>query len=289
MRPVTAGTLMLIGGGEDRTHEYTVLLRFLQLAGGADARIVIIGTASTVPEELGAEYVEAFRSLGCGDVDVLPLGSRDEAASDGILATLRAATGVYFMGGDQARIAAILGGSPVDDLLHELHAQGLVIAGTSAGAAMMSATMILGGRERVPTPDVPLGRGLGFVSGLVVDMHFAERGRLSRLLSVVALCPELLGIGIDEDTAVVVTGHQFEVVGSGTVSVVDGGTVTYLRTPPDGSHAPIALTGATLHVLPAGYAFELSTRTPVVIEAPAGAVAYLDELERPREMSSAQG
>jgi cyanophycinase len=149
--------------------------------------------------------------------------------------------------------------------------------------------MIVGGRELVPTPDVQIGEGLGFVSGMVVDMHFAERGRLSRLLSVVALSPQDLGLGIDEDTAVVVRGNTFEVIGSGTVSVVDGGTVTYLRTPPEGAHAPIALTGATLHVLPSGYAFELATRTPVVIDAPAGAVAYLDELQQIREEVSAQG
>ena len=150
----------------------------------------------------------------------LPLGSREEANDPGTLSALEKATGVYFMGGDQSRIATIIGGTETDTLLHERHADGLVIAGTSAGAAMMSTTMIRGRREQVSTPEIRTGPGLGFVSGLVVDMHFGQRGRLGRLLSVIAMFPHELGLGIDEDTAVVVCGNRFEVIGSGTVTVL---------------------------------------------------------------------
>jgi cyanophycinase len=129
--------------------------------------------------------------------------------------------------------------------------------------------MVLGGGELVPSTSVRTGPGLGFVPRLVVDMHFAERGRIARLLAVVAMFPHELGLGIDEDTAVVVTEHRFEVIGSGTVTVVDAGHATSVRIPSQG-HGPIALTGAQVHVLPSGYAFELTTRTPVITGAPVG-------------------
>jgi cyanophycinase len=137
---------------------------------------------------------------------------------------------------------------------------------------MMSTTMILGGGEQAPSTSVRTGPGLGFVSGLVVDMHFAERGRIARLLSLVAMFPHELGLGIDEDTAVVVRGSRFEVIGAGTVTVVDAGRATSVRVPASGA-GPIALTGATVHVLPSGYAFELATREPVITRAPEGTLA----------------
>jgi cyanophycinase len=260
------GTLVIVGGGEDRTGERTVLRRVADLAGGDDARVVVLGTATTVPDDAGAAYEKAFGDL-VAEVTFLPAATREEANDPRTVAAIERATGVFFTGGDQDRIAAVFGGSDSDVALHNAWERGVVVAGTSAGAAMMSSTMILGGGEQVPTTSVRTGPGLGFVSGLVVDMHFAERGRVARLLAVVAMFPHELGLGIDEDTAVVVEDSRFEVIGAGTVTVVDAGHATSVRIPAEGE-GPIALTGARIHVLPSGYAFELSTREPVITGAP---------------------
>lgn len=263
-----AGTLVIVGGGEDRTGERAVLSRVAELAGGADARLVVLGTATTVPDDVAATYDKAFGDL-VGEVRFLAVASREEANDPATVEAIDGATGVFFTGGDQSRIAAVFGGSAADTALHAAWERGIVVAGTSAGAAMMSTTMILGGGEQVPSTSVRTGPGLGFVAGLVVDMHFAERGRIARLLSLVAMFPHELGLGIDEDTAVVVQGSRFEVIGAGTVTVVDAGRATSVRVPASGP-GPIALTGATVHVLPSGYAFELATREPVITDAPEG-------------------
>ena len=262
-----AGTLVIVGGGEDRTGECRVLSRIVELAGGGEARIVVLGTATTIPGEVGATYEKAFDSLGARTTTFLPCATRAEANDPATVAAIEQATAVFFTGGDQTRIAAVFGGSDADTALRAAWQRGTVVAGTSAGAAMMSTTMILGGGETVPTNNVLTGPGLGFVQGLVVDMHFAERGRLARLLALVAMFPHELGLGIDEDTAVVVCDGRFEVIGTGAVTVVDAGRATSVRLPAGGP-GPIALTGAQIHVLPAGYAFVLGTRTPVITEAP---------------------
>jgi cyanophycinase len=165
---------------------------------------------------------------------------------------------VFFTGGDQERITTVIGGTRTDSLLHEL--TGTVIAGTSAGAAAMSGTMIVeGDAPGITRASVRTGPGLEFLPGVLIDQHFAERGRVNRLLSAVALYPHELGLGIDEDTAILADTEHFEVIGSGSVTVVDAGCATDIRVPPDG---PIALAGARIHVLPAGHRFDLTGRRP---------------------------
>jgi cyanophycinase len=163
----------------------------------------------------------------------------------------------------------VIGGTRADSLLQALVREGrIVLAGTSAGAAMMSGTMIVGGDgPGVTMASVRTGPGLEFLPGVLIDMHFAERGRLNRLLSAVALYPHELGLGIDEDTAILADGDVFEVLGSGSVTVVDAGTATDIRVPADG---PIALAGARIHVLPAGCRFDLSGRRPSIVDGSAG-------------------
>jgi cyanophycinase len=268
--PLHRGPLLIIGGAEDREGPKVILQRFVDLAGGREARIVIVGTATTVPGEVGPQYLDAFDDLGVESAQFLSLSGRREANSAEAVEEIRAATGVFFTGGDQSRIATILGGSKVAAALHERHRAGeLVIGGTSAGAAMMSGTMILGGGDLVPSMTaVRTGPGLGFVDGIVIDMHFAERGRLSRLLAAIALRPHDLGIGIDEDTALQVDGSVLTVLGQGGVTVVDAGQGASLMAPAEAEDGPIALTGVLLHVLPSGYTFDLSTRQPQIVEAP---------------------
>ncbi len=258
----TAGTLVVIGGSEDREGDRVILRRFVDLAGGAAARVVVVGTATTVPDEVETEYRKAFAGL-VEDIEFLPMGSRGEANDPAALKALSEATGIFFTGGDQMRIAQILGGSRADMCFHDAFLRGAVVGGTSAGAAMMSTTMIVGGSDTVPTTDaVRLGPGLGLVSGLLIDMHFAERGRLARLLAAVAQFPHELGVGIDEDTALVVTGNHCEVIGSGAATIVDTGAATAEPT----KAGSIGLVDVALHVLPAGFAFDLSTRRPHILE-----------------------
>ena len=244
--------LLIIGGAAGPA----LLGRFVELAGGAAARIVVIATASSEPDSAEAVHREAFASLGAGDVRVLRLSARTEANDPRVEPLLRGATGIFFTGGDQERITTVIGGTATDSLLQALVTTGaVVLAGTSAGAAMMSGTMIVEGVGYA----VRTGPGLEFLPGVLIDQHFAERGRLNRLLSAVARYPHELGVGIDEDTAILTDGDWFEVLGTGAVTVVDAGVATDIQAPARG---PITLTDARIHVLPAGRTFHLAGRRP---------------------------
>lgn len=265
------GQLVIIGGAERHGHGGSAILgRFVELAGGAEANVLIIATASSEPDVLEARYTETFMGFGAKSVRPLRILDREQANSDEAVELIEEATGVFFTGGDQLRITTTIGGTRVDSVLHTLaDSRGMVLAGTSAGAAMMSSTMIVGGDEAGVTPaSVRTGPGLEFLSGVLIDMHFAERGRLNRLLSAVALYPHELGVGIDEDTAIVVDGDHFEVIGSGAVTMIDAGRADLIQVPVDGA-GPIALTNARIHVLPAGFTFELTGRCPSIVDDPA--------------------
>lgn len=272
-RPETTGPLLVIGGAEQTDPASEVILaRFVDMAGGAAGHIVVIATASTDPQCREAEYRSVFTRLGAGRVTPLRLTDREHASSPEAAAAIMTATGVFFTGGDQVRITTILGGSKVDSVLHGRVNDGMVLAGTSAGAAMMSGTMIIGGTDAsVSTTAVRTAPGLEFLPGVLIDMHFASRGRLNRLLSAVALYPHELGLGIDEDTAILVTGETFEVLGSGSVTVIDAGPAARIGTP-TGGDGPIAVHGMQLHVLPSGQQFHLTGRRPLPFGAhPEGA------------------
>jgi cyanophycinase len=257
--------LFIIGGGEDRCCGAGVLERFVELAGGDRARITLVTTATGIPDEVHAEYEQVFRKLGVDNTRELRLRGRADADSDLTEAVLREASGVFFSGGDQSRIRALVG-SRTNEVLSERLADGLVVAGTSAGATALGRTMILGGEgAEVAAATVRTAPGLGLLAGVLIDMHFAERGRLPRLLSAVALAPDHIGVGIDENTAILVEGGQFEVLGSGVATVVDpeGSTVVH----PAGDYDPITLFGVRLHLMPAGCVFDLASRSPSISPA----------------------
>ncbi|MEV0408028.1 cyanophycinase [Actinoallomurus sp. NPDC050550] len=255
------GRLLVIGGAENRTCGTGPLEEFVALSGARDSHIVIVTTATEMPEEVAAEYTRVFRRLGVSSVTELRLPHRATADSQAALDVLRKATGVLFSGGDQSRIRGLVG-SKVNALLRRrLGGDGLVIAGTSAGATAMGRWMILGGDgHEVSASAVRLGPGLGLLDDVLIDMHFAERGRLPRLLSGIALDTRRLGVGIDEDTAIVVRKGRFEVIGSGVVTVVDAdqATVGYADCDDD----PIVLFHVRLHLLPAGCWFDMEQRKP---------------------------
>jgi cyanophycinase len=254
--------LFIVGGGEDRCCGAGVLERFVDLAGGPRARITLVTTATGNPDEVHAEYAQVFRKLGVEHTRELRLLGRADADSGQAENALRQATGVFFSGGDQSRIRALVG-SRTNDILAELLADGLVVAGTSAGATALGRTMILGGKgPDVSAAAVRTAPGLGLLPGVLIDMHFAERGRLPRLLSAVALAPDDIGVGIDENTAILITGDRFEVLGSGVVTVVDLDRSTVVH--PAGDYDPITLFDVRLHLMPAGCLFHLGSRVPII-------------------------
>jgi cyanophycinase len=257
---VPAGRLLIIGGGEDRCCGTGVLERFVELSGGGQARITLVTTATGMPDEVHAEYEQVFRKLGVEQTRELRLRGRADADSDAAATALRESTGVFFSGGDQSRILALVG-SRANDILRDQLGRGLVVAGTSAGATAMGRTMILGGEgPEVSAATVRTGPGLGLAPRLLIDMHFAERGRLPRLLSAVALDPDHLGVGIDENTAILVDGDTFEVLGTGVATVADGERSTVVHAA--GDCDPITLFDVRLHLMPAGCVFDIAARAP---------------------------
>jgi cyanophycinase len=258
---VPAGRLLIIGGGEDRCCGAGALERFVELCGGEQARITLVTTATGIPDEVHAEYEGVFRKLGVEQTRELRLRGRADADSDAAATALRDSTGVFFSGGDQSRILALVG-SRANDILREQLARGVVIAGTSAGATAMGRTMILGGEgPEVSAATVRTGPGLGLAK-MLIDMHFAERGRLPRLLSAVALDPDHLGVGIDENTAILVDGDTFEVLGTGVATVADGERSTVVHAA--GDCDPITLFDVRLHLMPAGCVFDIAQRAPSI-------------------------
>jgi cyanophycinase len=238
------GRLMAIGGAEDREGDSELLRVFAGLAGGPRARIALITTASGVPEDSFAAYSAAFRRLGVHDVRELRMAGPEQADGEQTLTGLARATGVFLTGGDQARLRFLVG-SRANRLMRERLADGtLAVAGTSAGATALGSVMILSGDGR-PGSLPRTGPGLGLLPGAIIDMHFAQRHRLPRLVAAVGRYPAHLGIGVDEDTAIVTRTDGFGVLGRGAVATVD------LRAP-----------GARLHRLRAGDAFGLERRAP---------------------------
>lgn len=260
------GTLVIIGGAEDRDGECVVLREFLRCSGGMKARIAVMTAATGLPKEVGDEYIQIFKRLGAESVDLVHTPDRRDSECETAIKNIQQATGIFFTGGDQSRIVDFIKGSPLCDAIRQQHEAGAVIGGTSAGAAMMPDQMIVGGAS-VSNPSidaVSMGPGMGFLPGIVVDQHFAQRGRLGRLLAALVLQPAVLGLGIDEDTAIIVNGDQFEVVGRGGITVVDESDATHNNLEGLLKDEAIAVCGVKLHILPHGYRFNLATRQPLL-------------------------
>lgn len=260
------GQLVIIGGAEDKRGDCKVLREFVRRAGGRQAKIVVMTVATDLPGEVGVDYIEVFERLGAEQVQVVDTANREDASKPEAIAAISQATGVYFTGGDQARITSRLKGTELDAAIHRRYQAGIVIGGTSAGAAMMPDIMIVEGEsETNPRVEVvEMGEGMGFLPGVVVDQHFAQRGRLGRLISALAQQPAVLGFGIDENTAMVVSNSQFEVVGEGAITVIDVEDISHSNLDDLLKDEALAICGAKLHILPHGYRFDFKTRKPIL-------------------------
>ncbi len=262
----TSGQLVIIGGAEDKEGDCTILREFVRRAGGVSARIVVMTVATELPREVGENYIRVFERLGVEDVRIVDTVEREDANSASYLEAIEKATGVFFTGGNQARITSILKDTEIDRLLHKRLSEGAVIGGTSAGAAMMPDVMIVeGDSETNPRLEiVEMEPGMAFLPGVVIDQHFLQRGRIGRLLSAVSQQPVVLGFGIDENTAIVVNNNQFEVIGEGVVTVVDVSEITHTNLGQILKDEDLAICGAKLHILPHGYRFDLKKRAPIL-------------------------
>ena len=267
---VPKGKLIAVGGNEDKGEENPIeffesgiLKRVLHESKGIDSRIEVITTASGVPKETGDNYLKAFEKLGAKNIGVMHIKQREQASDPGCLKRLQEADGVLFSGGDQLQIAMIIGGTDFHTVLKERYLkEGFVISGTSAGAMAMSTNMIFGGSSvhALIKDEVKFNPGLGLIN-TIIDTHFMHRGRFGRLAQAVTRNPGCLGIGIGEDTGVVITkGNMIETIGSGFVIIVDGHDIHYSNALVAGEGSPLSIEGLKVHVLAKGNCFNLHQR-----------------------------
>jgi len=257
------GYIIPVGGAEEKIRDPAILARFVDLAGGRHARIAIIPTASTL-EDTGERYEAIFNDLGVDRARTFRFDTRADCEREDYLHKLERATGVFLTGGNQLRLSTTLGGTPVAKVLRARNAEGVPVAGTSAGAAFLSEHMIAFGKEG-PSPSadkVTLAPGLGLTNRVIVDQHFRQRGRLGRLLAALAYNPFAVGLGLDEDTAAFIgPDDRVEVHGSDAITVVDPSDVEYTSMDSAHEHDPVCIIGVRLHILTEGASFHLTTRT----------------------------
>jgi cyanophycinase len=275
------GLLIAIGGAEDKTRERVILRYFLEAAGGSDASIVVLATASEMPET-GDRYADLFLALRAENVEVLKIETREEAIEAGPEAhdLLEYATGLFITGGSQLKLSSALGGTEIAETVRRRHAAGMVVAGTSAGAALLSEHMIALG-ESGSTPrrrQVHLAKGLGLAPDLVIDQHFRRRDRLGRLLTALSYNPAPLGVGIDEDTAAIISGDgELAVLGAGAVMVVVASGMRLTDSHAIHRGQPIAMMGLKLDFLTTGCRYDLKTRAGI---APPPMLHLTDPMDR---------
>ncbi len=257
------GRLIAIGGNEDKSEQLLVLKRMVKEIGKADFQVGIITTASQEPEQRARDYQQVFTTLGASQITILDIRDRTQANDPEISSSLNGLDLIFLTGGDQLRLTTILGGSKVLDAIHECLEAGALIAGTSAGAAVFSDTMIYEGssEEGLVKGKVLTTSGFGFVENIVFDTHFMARGRLGRLIQIVTTNPTCFGVGLGEDSGVVFSdGETMEVIGSGQVVIVDGSEIGHSNIRDIQLGGPIAVENVKIHSLVSGYGFDFKHR-----------------------------
>ena len=287
---IAKGKLIAIGGAEDKGDaekgdihrnnlnfiELGILNRIVQESGGPSAKIEVITTASTIPFEVGENYIDAFGKIGCTDVNVMHIRNRSDAMNNEYIQRINTCDTVMFSGGNQLRLSTIFGGTQfLKILLHRYHTQtGFIVAGTSAGAMAMSNTMIYEGNAAKAhlKGEVKITTGLGFMDDVIFDSHFEKRGRFGRLAQAVATNPSCIGIGLGEDTGMLITdGNKMEAIGSGCVIIIDGHDILFsnIADIPDGS--PYSIENLKVHICEKGNGYMVKERN-FLPEANEGAV-----------------
>ncbi len=257
------GILVIIGGHEDKEGDCIILQEIAKHIG--DGQLVVATVASHEPEGYFAAYKKAFKKFNVTNLSELYIEDRFESSNEEKLAQLKDATGVFFSGGDQLRISSQIGDTPFETQIRKIYRNGGIIAGTSAGATAMGETMLVRGpnAESHRIGDLHMAPGMGLLRNVIIDQHFAERGRIGRLLGATAFNPRILGIGIDEDTAIIVQGKEFTVIGSGAVYVIDGAGVTHSNIADAEEKQTLSMFNVHVHVLSGGDRFDLKKRRPI--------------------------
>ncbi len=277
---IPKGKLIAIGGAEDKGSdlekgaifrnnlnffELGILRRIVEEAGGSDANIEVVTTASTIPYEVGENYLDAFGKIGCTNVHIIHIRNREDAQKPEYIERIKQCNCVMFSGGNQLRLTTIFGGTRFLDIIQERYLkENFVIAGTSAGAMAMSSTMIYEGNATRAhlKGEVKITTGLGFMDGVIFDSHFEKRGRFARLAQAVSANPSCIGIGLGEDTGMLITqGNNMEAIGSGPVIIVDGHDVKHsnLADIPEGN--PLSIENLHVHFCAKGNGFKVKERT----------------------------
>ncbi len=256
--------ILVIGGAEDKVYGKEILSSFFQFSGGNEAVIGIIPSASREPSLIGERYYRIFADMGAQKIKVLDIRDRDQASAQEHLDFIEGCTGIFLTGGDQLRLCALLADTPViKRILARVRAKEIALAGTSAGAAVMGYQMIAGGSSgECPNRDlVDLDFGLGIIPGVLVDQHFYNRNRLARLLSAISAFPQLLGIGIDEDTCAMFSDDdRITVLGKGTLTILDAQAITHTNYPQVTASEPIKIHNLKLHLLSHGDVYDWQKR-----------------------------
>lgn len=254
------GTLIIIGGSEDKKNEMEILKEVARRT--HKGKMVIVTIASNHPEELWTIYKKIFSHFGIKDIRHFSIDDHQQARDPENIKIFNDVHTVFFSGGDQLKVTSKIGGTPVIEKIMDIYKKGGLIAGTSAGAAIMGNMMLVGNplEEVHKVGDWHMAPGLGFVEDMIVDQHFAQRGRIGRLLGAVAQNPGILGIGIDEDTAIVVKDDSFKVIGANAAYVVDGRFVTSTNVSEATANETMSAHGLHLHILANKETFILSTR-----------------------------
>ncbi|WP_017415570.1 cyanophycinase [Clostridium tunisiense] len=265
MEPKLEGNLIIIGGAEDKKGEKEILKEVCSKLDRENEKLVIATVATELPEEVGKEYTKIFKNLGVKNISILDIQDRAHAFEEKNVNMLKAASIVFFTGGDQLKITSLLGGTPLYKVIKDINEEGCIFVGTSAGASVMSDTMIISGADDDSPKKctIKMAPGLGLIKDVIIDQHFAQRGRVGRLLGAIAENPECLGIGIDEDTAIEVSEKgYFKVLGSGAVYVIDASEISFTNVSEQNPEEILSMFNVKMHVLKSNDRFDLTKRQP---------------------------
>jgi cyanophycinase len=263
-KPRKRGSLIIVGGNEDKEEELVILKEIAKKAG--NGKLIVATLASDYPKEVWTQYQGIFKRLGVKAIEHLSISQHEEARRCDVESLFKDANAFFFSGGDQLKITTKIGGSPIMEKIFELFESGGTIAGTSAGAAVMGKTMLVGGEntESHKVGNWMMAPGAGLLENMIIDQHFAQRGRIGRLLGAVSLNPGVLGVGIDENTAIIVEGDAFRVLGENAVYIIDGTSVSYTNISEASAENTMSIHDVKLHILAEGEGFDLVSRRPTV-------------------------
>lgn len=259
------GDLIIIGGAEDKEGDKEILKKVCNSINKNNDIILVATIATEYPKEAFRKYKKIFENLGVKNIKGLNIEEREDSLDENNIKLIEEAALIFFTGGDQLRITSLVGGTSIYDALKRASQNGCIIVGTSAGASVMSDTMIVNGEdEESPRKfTLKMAPGLGFLEGVMIDQHFAQRGRIGRLLTGIAQNPEVLGVGIDEDTALLVRDNgDAQIIGSGAVYFLDARNITYSNVSEQNYNEVLSMFNIKLHVLKEGDKYNLLSRLP---------------------------